>query len=129
MVSQLDSAIKKQAAAAFKGQLITCTLRRVGATSVNSYGDPVPGAASTWTFDGIRDNFRAEFAAAAGIPVTDVKILVIRGSGTLATALPLQQDDQVKVRDKWYQLRRKMAQDPADASEEWAGFEIADPTA
>ena len=125
MVSPLESAIKKQVATALKGQLLTCTLRRVATSSVNSYGDPVPGAASTWAFDGIVDKFNAAFARQAGIKVTDVRVLIIAGS--LATTP--QQDDQVKVRTEWYQLRDLVERDPAGATYTYSGFKISDPTA
>lgn len=124
MASLLESALKAQVASALAGQLLTCTLRRVASTTVDSKGDPVPGAATTFTFDGFDDDFRLEFAQAAGVPVTDRRITVI--SGSLSTTP--QQDDQVKIRSRWYQLRRRVASDPAGAHEEWAGFEIEDPT-
>lgn len=124
MASQLETAIRSEVAKAFKGRLLTCTLRRVAASTVDAYGDPVYGAATTWSFDGIQDSFRAEFAAAAGIPVTDARILIIAGS--LATTP--QKDDQVKVRDRWFQLRQRVEEDPANATYVFAGFEIGDPT-
>lgn len=126
MASPLESLIKKQVAAALRGKLLTCTLRRAGSTSLDSLGDPVPGAASSFSFDGIRDSFSLAFAQAAGVPVTDARILIVLGSLSPATS-PLQ-DDQVKIRSQWFQLRSKVAADPAGATEDWAGFEIEDPT-
>lgn len=123
MVSPLAS-IRGQVAAAFRGKLFVGTLRRVSHSSVDSYGDPAAGAATTWSFDGIVDTFNAMFAAGAGIPVTDARILIIAGSlGTTP-----QKDDQVELRGTWYQLRRLTARDPAGATYEFAGFEIEDPT-
>lgn len=126
MVSPLESQIKKQVARAFRGQLLTCALRRASPASLNSYGDPVLGAAETFSFDGIRDSFSLEFALAAGVPVTDARLLVILGSLDPVT-LP-RQDDQVMVRSQWFQLRKQVAADPAGATQDWAGFEIEDPT-
>lgn len=123
MASLLESALASQVASALAGQLLTCTLRRVASTAVDGAGDPVPGTASTWSFDGIVDTFSAMFAAQAGIPVTDVRVLIIAGS--LATTP--QQDDQVKVRDEWYQLRRLVERDPANATYVFSGFRIDDP--
>ena len=91
---------------------------------MDAKGDLVPGAPSTWTFDGIVDTFSAWFSSQAGIPVTDVRILVIAGS--LAT-VP-SKDDQVSVRGIWYQLRRLVEQDPAGATYVFSGFRIEDPT-
>ena len=87
---------------------------------------PVPGAATTYAFEGIRDSFSLQFAAAAGIPVTDAKILILLGS--LKPATDPQQDDQVRVRAQWFQLRQLTSADPAAATQEWAGFAIPDPT-
>lgn len=124
MVSLLESSIRAQVAAAFKGVLLTGTLRRVGSSSVDSFGDPVPGAATTFAFDGIRDSFNAAYAAAAGIPVTDVKVLIIAGS--LATD-PVQ-GDQVNIRDQWHEVRAILERDPANATHVLQCFEIEDPT-
>ncbi len=125
MASLLESAVRKQVTQAFKGKLLSGTLRRVASTAVDSYGDPVPGAATTWSFDGIVDKFSAAFAAQAGIRTTDVRVLIIAGS--LSTTP--QQDDQVKVRDDWYQLRDLVERDPANATYIYSAFTIEDPTA
>jgi len=125
LASLLESAIKAQVASAFRGRLLPGTLRRVPYSSVDALGDPTPGAPQTWSFDGIVDSFSAFFAAQAGIPATDSRILIIAGS--LAT--PPQKDDQVKLRGKWYQLRRLVEQDPAGATYIFSGYEIEDPTA
>lgn len=124
MASLLESEIRRQVASAFSGRLLTCTLRRIASATLDAAGDPVPGSPTTWSFDGIVDTFSAMFAALAGIPVTDVRILVIAGS--LATTP--RQGDQVKVRDEWFQLRRIVERDPANATYVFAGFRIDDPT-
>lgn len=124
VASLLESSIRQQVATAFSGRLLTCTLRRVEESALDAKGDPIPGAATTWSFDGIADSFSAMFATQAGIPLTDVRILIIAGS--LAT-VP-EQDDQVKVRSEWFQLRRLIERDPANASYTFAGFRIEDPT-
>ena len=123
MVSPLDTAIRKQVAQALRGKLLSCTLRRTSVSGVDALGDPVPGAASTFAFDGIRDSFTLAFAQAAGIPVTDAKIFIVLGS--LATSP--RQDDQVKIRSQWFQLRSLVEADPAGATETWAGFDIPEP--
>lgn len=124
MASLLESQIRKTVASAFHGRLLTGTLRHVSVASLDAFGDPVPGTVTTSTFDGIVDSFSAEFATAAGIPVTDARILIIAGS--LSTT-PVK-DDQVKIRDQWFQLRQEVQRDPALATHTFAGFEIADPT-
>lgn len=126
MVSLIEAAVRAQVASAFAGQLLRCTLRRAAPASLDANGDPVPAAAQTFTFEGIRDTFSLQFAQAAGVPVTDARILFILGS--IKPATDPRQDDQVKVRAQWFQLRRMVAADPAAATQDWAGFEIPDPT-
>jgi len=124
MVSLLESEIKKTVAAAFKGVLLTGTLRRVASTSVDSFGDPIPGTATTFPFEGIRESFNAAYARQAGIPVTDIKILVIAGS---LTTNPIK-GDQILIRGQWHQVRALLGRDPADATHELQCYEITDPT-
>lgn len=122
MGALLESGIKKAVASAFKGRLLTGTLRRASAASLNSLGDPIAGPASTYTFDGIRDSFNAVYAAGAGIPVTDVRILVILGSGTL-TVEP-RKDDDVKIDGRWYRVREVREIDPAGATATLQAYEL-----
>lgn len=124
MTSLLESSIRKTIAKEFRGKLLRGALRRTAHASLDSYGDPVAGASTTWAFEGMVGTFNAAFAAAAGIPVTDAKVLIIAGS---VTTTP-EKDDQVKLRSTWYQLRQLTAQDPANATYEYAAFQIADPT-
>lgn len=70
------------------------------------------------------DTYSAFHKAQAGIPETDVKILIIAGS--LSTTP--KKNDEIKFRDKWYKSRA-VDTDPANATWEIQAFEIADPTA
>lgn len=123
MASLLDSFIKNTVAQKFKGRLSVGSLRRETNLTLDSAGDPVAGPPTFHPFEGIRDTFSAFFAAQAGIPLTDSKILIIAGSiNTIPT-----QDDKVLIRGQWFQLRRLTARDPANATFEFAAFEIAPP--
>lgn len=73
--------------------------------------------------EGFADIYTAFYKAQAGIPESDVKLLIIAGS--LSTTP--QKDDEVKFRDKWYKVR-KVSTDPALATWELQSFEITDPT-
>lgn len=121
MASPLDSAVRKQVAAAFRGRLLRCTLRRATASSQNAYGDVVPGTPVDYPFDGIVDTFSAFFASAAGIPATDVRVLIIAGSLAVEPVV----DDKVRVRSDWYQLRRLVERDPANATYIFSGFKVS----
>lgn len=124
MVSQLLNQVRKQIGAGFKGQLLPGTLRRyTPGTVVDAAGDVTSETPSSHTFEGIVDTYSAFYRAQAGIPDTDVKVLII---GDSLDVTP-QKDDQVKIRDKWYQLR-SVDTDPALAQYTCQAFEITDPT-
>ena len=123
MASPLESQIKKQVASAFKGKLLTGTLRRVSAAAVNSRGDPVPAAASTYAFEGIRESYSARYREQAGIPVEDVQFLVLLGSTSPATEP--RRGDQIKLSNTpWHQVREIPEVDPAGATAKCQCFVI-----
>ena len=153
MASLLESYVRKQVAKGFKGQLIRGVLLREipGSGSASDEGDPwgsswgegddnawgsswgfdsTPTTYETYNFEGIRDNFNAGFAAQAGIPRTDVRILIILGLITPVTT-PLV-DDMLRIRgddgtQKWHKVRAKLTVDPANAHIVLQCFEIATP--
>lgn len=122
MASPLESSISQAIAAGFKGLLLTGTIRRETVGSVTEEGDPVT-TFKDYPFEGIRDGFSAVYAVAAGIPVTDARILIIAG---LCPIIP-SKDDKVKIGGGWYQVRRITEVDPATATYTLAGFAIAAP--
>jgi hypothetical protein len=122
MASPLESAISQAIASGFKGLLLTGTIRRETVGSLTDEGDPVT-TFTDYPFEGIRDNFSAYYAATAGIPVTDARILIIAG---LCPIIPAQ-DDKIKIGGAWYQVRRITEIDPATATYTLAGFAIAAP--
>jgi hypothetical protein len=129
MTSPLEGALKAKIAAAFKGKLTLGSIRRDGTTSVDGVGDEVPGTPSTYTFEGIRESFSTYTKAAAGIPDTDVSILVLLGSVKPVTIA--RQGDQIYLQapwNKWHQVRRVLEIDPAEASQRLQAYEIPDPT-
>lgn len=124
MASLLETQVRKLVAQGFKGRLLTGTLRRETPSGVvNGLGDPTGPTVTTYTFDGIVDTFNAAFAATAGIPVTDVRILIIAGS----LSVEAKKDDKVKIRNEWFQLRQLIERDTALAAYTFAGFAIPDP--
>ncbi len=125
MASPLDQ-IRTAIASGFSGQLRSGTLRRPGgASGVDSFGDEINNTATTYDCQGIREMFSAFYAAQAGIPETDVKILLIGG---LVSVEP-QKDDQIFIESKWHQVREVLDIDPAQASYTLQCYEIRDPTA
>jgi hypothetical protein len=124
VVSQLEGALKKQVAASFKGKLLKGTIRRE-VPSLNSLGDPVNGTPITASFEGIRESF-SDASILAGIPETDVAILVLLGTTTIVP----QQDDLIfigKPFNKWHKTRRVMAIDPAGATCRLQAYEVPAP--
>ena len=124
MASLLDTEIRKQVASAFKGILLKGTLRRTVSTTVDASGNPIVDSATTFAFEGIRDSFNHAYAAAAGIPITDIRVLIIAG---LLDTDP-RKDDQVFIRNQWHQVRAILERDPANATHILQCFEIEDPT-
>ncbi|RVC47583.1 hypothetical protein EN781_00150 [Mesorhizobium sp. M4A.F.Ca.ET.090.04.2.1] len=126
MASQLEAQLAKTIAKAFKGKLLKGTLRReVPGTGNDSFGDPNSGSVATYPFEGIREDYTATFRAQAGIPSTDVRVLIIAGS--IGTAP--KQDDQVLIRSAWHKVRAIESIDPANATYALQCFEIRDQTA
>jgi hypothetical protein len=76
-MSILDGSIRKAIGAAFKGQLRTGALTRQTQGSVDEYGDPIPGAPEEFAVEGFVSNYDEAYRAAAGIPLTDVKVVLI----------------------------------------------------
>lgn len=128
MVSLLEGTLKARIAAGFKGKLTTGTLRRDTAGAVDSAGDATTPTVTTYTINGIRDSFSASYLAQTGIPITDVRILVLLGSVVPATT-PVE-DDAIYLNapwNRWHQVRRVLEIDPAGASCLLQAFEIPAP--
>jgi hypothetical protein len=121
-MSFLDT-IRTEIKRGFAGKLRACTLMRMVSNAQDDFGDAAAPTKQTWTFDGMRDSFNAAFAAAAGIPTSDVRILIIAGS--LATEPRI--DDKIQCEGRWFQLRQRVALDPATATYTYSGFEVPAP--
>lgn len=131
MASILDT-IATQIAAGFKGKLSNGLLRREVVSVLNPLGDPVAPTWLTFAVQGIQDNFSAYYAASAGIPLTDVRVLII--SNLIVPITDVRQDDYIFIRPvnavtgNWLQVRRVLAIDPAVATYTLQCFKIEDPT-
>lgn len=121
--SPLDG-MKKAIAKGFKGKLRVGTIRRmVPGTGVDEFGDPVDEVPATFDFEGTRENFDASWAASAGIPETDVGILVLLGSTTIEP----KQSDMVLIESKWHSVRKVLDIDPASATARLQAYEVKAP--
>lgn len=124
MASPIQSLIKNEINKGLGPQLLSGTLRRATpSTTLDSFGDATL-TYSTFSMKGIVDTYSAFYKQQAGIPDTDVKLLVLAGSLSVRP----QKDDQVKFRSTWYKVR-SVDTDPAEAAFELQAFEIPDPTA
>ena len=119
--SILESRLRAEVYKAFKGKLLNGVLRRATLGSVDSYGDPTK-THTTYTLQGIVDLYSEFYKVQAGIPDSDVKLLIIAGSLSVTP----RKDDQVKFRDTWYQVR-KVDTDPALATWTLQSFVIENP--
>jgi len=124
MVSPLLTLVAQQIAAGFNGVLLPGTLRRTTpGTTVDSYGDPTSTTVTTYECQGIVDTYDKKYRVQAGIPDTDVKLLLIAGLVEVAPII----GDQVKFRDQWYRTV-SVRLDPAHASYEMQASAIPDPS-
>lgn len=87
-------------------------LRRVVPGGVDEYGDPLPGHTDDYPFQGWRESYAADFAAAAGIPQTDARLIVL--ATTISTA-PVQ-GDTLQLEGTWWMVRAIEAIDPASTT-------------
>ena len=125
MASLLPMEIANIVANAFRGVLMTGTLRREVVVGIDSFGDALPASSVSFSIQGIRDNFSAYFMTMNGIPATDVKIMLIVNLTTPFT-LPVQ-DDLIFIRDEWHKVRKVLAIDPASASIDLQCFRVDAP--
>lgn len=127
--SLLEKQLKKKVASVFKGKLTRGIISRDTGATTNSAGDTVAGSPLTFTFEGIRESFSARYQMQAGIPTTDVSILILLGSVKPATTP--QDDDKVYLKapwNAWHQVRRTLEIDPAGATAKLQVYEIPAPT-
>jgi hypothetical protein len=123
MASFLDT-IATEIAKGFKGKLRTGTLRRgAPGAGVDAYGDAASVTYTTYTCEGVVSDYSAFYQRMAQIPDTDVRLLLIAGSVSVTP----QQDDQVYMDGRWYQIRM-VRTDPATAAWDCQSYVIADPT-
>jgi hypothetical protein len=125
MPSILEGFLKQKIAAGFRGKLKRGVIRRETGASLNAAGHVVVGTPTTYTFEGIRENFDARYRAQAGIPETDVAILVLLGSVTPAATPKV--GDLIQMDGVWHKVRVTLAIDPAGAT--WRGqcYEVGAP--
>lgn len=119
MVSFLEGQLKNAIATGFKSRLLIGTLTRETSSTVNSYGDPVPGAPATYTVEGFIDEYSDIYRAQAGIPEGDSKVILILGNCETEP----KKDDQITFTN-WPSMKvRKVKIDPARATAECQSFE------
>lgn len=110
--------------AALSGELRTGTLRReIPGSGVDEFGDPLPGTVETYPFEGARDAYARDFAATAGIPGSDARLMILAASITVDP----KPGDQVNFEGAWWQVRAIEAIDPAGATISLQVFDIEAP--
>lgn len=114
----LDGDIADAISAGFDGLLLAGTLRKVTTVSRDSVGDPVTTTAD-YTVQGLQETYSAIVRKMAGIPETDVKLLLIAGLCGAAPAI----GDKVQMNGQWFQVR-DVSIDPAGATYECQSFRV-----
>lgn len=115
MASPLDGKMRRDIAKAFRGKLKKGRIRVVEVASLDDFGDAAPGDPVEAVFDGIQENFNAMWAAQAGIPDTDLSVLIILGSIKPQTVVPAQ-DTLIYIENQWVRVRKVLGTDPANAT-------------
>lgn len=121
MASLLEGQLAKQIFAGFKGKLLSGSLTRmVPGGGLDAFGDPVTSTPQSYPCEGFVEAFSAFYRAQAGIPDTDVSILIFAESiGTVPN-----NDDIVTFRNVRYQIRKTLEIDPAVATYRLQGYRI-----
>lgn len=124
--------ISTQIAAAFKDQLAKGRIFRQTSDSLDERGDPEISGSALYPAQGII-SFWTEGWHQAGIPITDVKIMLI--NKLTSCPKPIVKSDRIfigpidnSVPFKWYQIREIVDQDPAGATTTLQAYECKDPT-
>ena len=116
MASVLEGKLRKQVAKAFRGKLKKGLIRNYVNGQLDDFGDEVfSDPVAQAKFEGIQEKFNALWAAQAGIPDTDVSVLIILGSIIPQSVVPAQ-DSLVYIDHQWLRVRRVLGTDPADAT-------------
>lgn len=119
MANILDP-IRASVAKAFKGKLLNGVLTRATASTVDEYGDPIPGTALTFPCEGFPDNYDDAYRKTAGIPETSVKLILIAGN----TGTDPRKTDKVAFRGITYEILR-VKSDPALAHYECEAYRVS----
>jgi hypothetical protein len=118
MTSFLAGPMAKAIAAGFNGKLLPGTLRKVTSTGRDGNGDPIT-TTDDYAVQGMQDTYGAVMRKMAGIPETDVKLLLIAGLCGAAPAI----GDKVQMNGQWFQIR-DVSIDPASATYECQSYAV-----
>lgn len=132
MASYLEGKLAKIIAKAFKGKLMVGTIAKPVRTSTDEFGDPVIDELLQYSFTGIRQSFDALYREQASIPELDIGILVLLQSVPQLTSQSFRAEGQqymIHIDSEWFQVRKVLEIDPANASVKLDCYRIADPTA
>lgn len=100
--------------------MLTGTLTRMTSSSVDEYGDLIPGAPLTFNVEGFVDAYEDDYRIRAGIPEGDSRVTLILGNSETEPA----KDDEISIAG-WPTMKvRKVKIDPARATAECQSFEV-----
>lgn len=126
----LDGGLAAALYAGFKDKLLKGTLSRESVAAsggLDELGDPLATSPITYACQGFLDAYTVDFAAKAGIPLTDAKVCIFAAS---LAVRPLVGDLVGMVRagaTTWHRLSGHIATDPAQALWECQGTEVPAP--
>jgi hypothetical protein len=121
--SVLDG-IPKLVAKATKGKFRKGLLVRMVPGGLDEYGDPADPVPAEFAFEGLREDYAADFRERAGIPQEDCRVLVFAATVTIEPA----PDDFVYIESTWFKVRAIEEIDPARATFKLQCYKTTDPT-
>lgn len=127
MASPLESQISRAIYAGFRGKLFKGVLRRqenAVSGGLDTLGDALEASPVDYTLEGFREAYSRFTRASAGIPETDVRILILAQS---VSVRPQKGDRIWLFKDPipgWWQVRGPVESDPATATYECQSFQV-----
>lgn len=122
MASFLEKQLSKAIAKGLKGKLLVGTLQRQTATTLNSFGDPVPATPQSFRVEGFPDEYSDYYRAQVGIPEGAVKLIIIAGN---SATFPLKEDIVTFPGFPDFKIQKTKI-DPAKAAYECQAFRVND---
>jgi hypothetical protein len=117
-MSLLDGGIARMVGNGLDFMMLDGALVQANASAVDEHGVPIE-TTTIYAFRGFTEDYTAAYRAMAGIPLTDIAVMIVASSTDRTPAI----DDQIVIRGKTYRVRA-VTSDPAYAMWACQCFEV-----